>query len=306
MIFIVAVLSLLTTTYGQTTNLNCIYYEDSGLYTCLLQGLNIPDNLNQNFVIGGEHNTGRTNADVLKVLVQASNMPFVVTQLFTTFSNVQHFIARLTNILRIQPNAFANAGNLVLIDLQSSNIGQLGAQAFSGAGLVRTINLANNNLETINENPFSGLSNLEILFLTNNQIRLLPVNVFNALTSLTAINLNNNAVEIIPGRLFEHNRLLRTINLQGNGINAIGRSFLNGLTNLEFLNLQLNACVDQLWWNEIHVISREIIEAALTQCFQNSVEEPEIPVDTAPREFILEVRGSLTLRYQDETEIVRI
>lgn len=285
----------------QTVNINCNFRFIFDTYTCDLAGIVIPDNENVNIIIGGIHNPGMNNNLVGDVILTSSITPFIITQMFTTFPQLTRVWIGQSELQRIQPNAFANAGNLRdLVITGNYLLHVVPENAFTGATNLRTLDLWDNNIENIHEAAFTGLSFLGWLALDSNQISQLHVNVFRPLTSIANLEISDNRIESIDGRLFETNSQLIDLRIARNGLNAIGRNFLEGLANLWNLVLTGNRCIDRHFLiNGITTI--ETVRQELTTCFNNFEESPG-----DYRRFALELRGSLVLRHENGSEIIRI
>lgn len=291
----------LTTVKAQTVNLNCQFANLNGMYTCLLFRATVVDNENANIILGGVHQTDRANQHVQQVLILDSNVPFIITQLFTTFPSLRN-LQVMSALTRIQSNAFANANNLWNVEiLDNPTLQTIHANAFSGAHNIRELDLHRNGIETIHATAFAGLNVMQTLWLDNNHIRQLPWNVFISTTALQRVNLDNNQLESLDGRLFGNNTQIARLDFVSNRINAIQRTFLDRLPALNVLNMQGNLCADTLW-TVAGATTIETIRQGLQTCFNNFVDAP----DDEFKNFIMQLRGSMIVRYENGTEIVRI
>jgi hypothetical protein len=295
--FVVAVTSVRT----QTINVNCSFIGSGESYRCSLFRVVIPDIQNANFVIGGNHDKDRSDADVMRIEISESTIPFVIPQLFSTFSNVRTLRISRAGLLRIQSNAFSSARNLeeIIIDF-NENFQTVEANAFTGSRNLRILRIYNNNIRKIHETAFAELDRLQNLQAHRNSIEELPARLFSSLTSLDFLSLEFNNLTSLDGQLFSNTNRLRVLNFSSNQINAIGRNFLDGLTSIEIIGMARNVCVDNGW-----VIGQTTIEDVardLEPCFRNSAERPPNEL----RRFVLEFRGPLTLRYENGTEVVTL
>lgn len=300
-ISIVLVLFALSAISAQNVNLNCNFLVIDSLYTCRLDAVTVPDNENANIVIGGQHIPGMVNSAVRRVQIRQSSTPFVITQLFTTFQSLTHLTISFSGLTRIQPNAFANAQTLNhFIALGNVPLRVIPANAFVGATNLVIIDFRGNSIDSVHEAAFNGLSTVTELHLSDNQIPAIPVNLLSPLTSLMWIQLTNNQLTSLNGQLFANNPELVIIAIARNRINGIGRNFLDGLNNLVIFNTFTNQCVDSFWIID-ETTTLDTIREGLATCFENFVEP-----DDEVRSFVLELRGSLVLRYENGTEVVRI
>lgn len=286
---------------AQDVNVNCRFAMVDNIYTCLLFEVAVVDDENANFIIGGDHIGGRSDIHVESVQISNSTIPFIITQLFTTFSRVMEFYVFNCGLTRIQSDAFANGSDLNKISiLNNAEFRSVHARTFSGASNLMILDLSSNQIETIDESAFEGLSVLQSLFMLDNNIRHLPAGIFTTLTSLLQLSVSDNLLEIIDGRLLANNQQVFQVELARNSINAIGRNFLDNLPSLRLFNVAENVCVDESWTiGGVGNVTLDDIREGLTTCFDN---HPENEVRT----FILEVRGSLTLLDQNGTIIITL
>lgn len=183
----------------------------------------------------------------------------LVSRVSILSSNTFHYYANVYNVptidlgmdwrkelQRIQPNDFANAGNLENLVITGSPLLRIVPQnVFICAPNLITFDLRGRYIKTLHEATFTGLSSLRYMFLNQNAIRELPVNVFRPLTSLELLALTDNQIESIDARLFEANSRLFKMRIARNGLNAIDRNILNVLPNLMDLLLIGNRCVNE-------------------------------------------------------------
>lgn len=295
----IGLLTLSEPVKAQNVQVNCNFAVLSFVYSCELNGVTIPDNENANFVIGGVHGPGQGNADVGRILILFSNIPFVITQLFVAFPNVHEIVIwNDIGLNRIQSNAFANAGNLRLATVSGcSNFTSIQANAFTGALNLHRLDLVSSGIETIHETAFNGLSSLIEFHLNQNHIRRLPVNVFRPLTALLSLFLSNNFIESIDGNLFAHNSEIIGIHISNNGVNAIGRNFFDGIPRLQFFNMLDNVCINN-FFTIGGSTTIEMVRQALSTCFDNFGDDV--------KRFELVVSGKVIISDQDGNEIIRL
>lgn len=286
--------------YNET--LKCSFEISQGIYSCGLPNLSIVDDESQFFTFDvNNHLDGRTNDDVEKVEIYGGNVPFIITQIFTTFPNVKILAHSFSGLSRVQSKALVYAGNLEKFSSYGNSISTIQAFAFTGASSLIDIDLYNNQIEKVDETAFSGLEALQFLNIAGNNLTELHQNTFQSLENLAYLALAINQLESLDGRLFSNNRLLRDVNLYDNQIDAIGRGLLDGLEDLVFFNMRLNRCVDSQWTLSGET-TIETVQKELEECFENFVEPPTDDV----RKFTLELRGSLVIRDEDGNEILRL
>ena len=192
----VLILSGLSVT-AQNVNINCVYHlPNPGVYTCLLLGIIVADNENQSFTIGGAHMSGRNNDDVLQVEIVNSDTPFIISQLFTTFSNMQRFIVTQDRGLRrIQTGAFRNATNLNNFVIHfNEKLRVIEQNSFTGASNVVSFSIVTNQIETIDDSAFNGLNRAQFVYLGMNQIRHLSENLLRNLPQLMILHSQFNSL----------------------------------------------------------------------------------------------------------------
>lgn len=263
------ILSTCSLALSQNVNLYCEFWVGNG-YGCNFDQVTVIDDPHQSFTIGGQHNPGRTNADVRQIHHQDSQIPFVISELFATFPNTIDVFFRRSGLTRFQSDAFRYAGNLEFVSASGNPLREIQANAFNGAAKLMYIDMWNNEVETVHENAFNGLESLIELRVTGSRILTLPVNVFSPLPNLQIAQFDVNLIESLDGRIFENNPTLRTIGFSGNRITAIGREFLNGLSELRTLNFNSNLCVDRMWIIG-GVTSIENVIEDLQPCFNSAV-----------------------------------
>lgn len=293
----IAMMVLFAVAKTQTVDISCEFLFHNEIYTCRLADITISDSADADYVISGVHETDMTNEDVMKVQIINSNIPFVITQLFTTFPALNACYITNGGLTRIQSNAFPNASSLTYLEVQQNHeLRIIQENAFVGAPNLFNIDLYDNEIEEIHENAFEGLGLLLQLFLDRNHLSHLPLNVFRPLTTLYTLQLSENHFESLEGKLFIHNSEIRILEVALNQINAISESLLDNLPQLSFFNTLGNICISRMFFiSETTPVS--YVREALTSCFNNFVEV---------RRIILEVRGPITLRYENGTEIIRI
>lgn len=266
----------------QNVNINCQFTVIDERYVCSVSGLKVPDDENVNFIIGSEHQIGRTNADVQEIVISFSCTAFIITEFFIMFPNVTHFTSTFSGLTRIQSHAFVCARVLIFTSVNQNPM-----------------------LHKINSNVFTGATHLNKLVicdndLSANRIQQLPVNIFRPLTSLAYLYLADNQLSSLDVSLLENNRELTMLEIYNNQINAIGRTFFDNKPSLTHFWAFSNICVDKNWVIGGTVTIYTVREKLLT-CFNNFI---ELPVDETQR-FIPELRGPLTLHDENEIENIR-
>jgi Leucine-rich repeat (LRR) protein len=215
---------------------------------------------------------------------------------------IEYLIFGDSGLSRIQSNAFADATNVRELQIREClELTTVEAKAFKGMINLRRLDLTDSAVETIHEEAFDGLITLRELSLANNRIRRLPANVFRTMIALESLVLRNNFLESLDGRLLASNRQIVGLQLADNQINAIQKNFLDNTLRLVSLNMLGNICADNFWTIQGQT-TLEIVRQDLKNCFNNFVEVPGSEVKT----FKLKLRGSLTIRNEDGSEVIRI
>lgn len=265
--FVLIVLCLSALAQAEDVEVNCDFTTSGGRYSCTLSGITIPDE-ETNVIIGGNHLPGQDDADVERVYVMMSNVPFIMSEIFTRFPNVHDFILGDSGLTRIQPYAFQNAENLRFLSINANNLPYIHNNAFTGAYSLETLDLNGNGIELIHETAFEGLVSLTHLFLDFNQLRELHADVFRPLISIVSLYFNSNLLEVLPGNLLADHPDLTRIEFTRNYVNAIGREFLEGIPRLIFFNSVGNQCVNSFWTiGGVHDV--ELVRNGLQDCFDN-------------------------------------
>lgn len=297
----VAIVAAISYTQAQTVNVTCEFrvVPIVARYSCVINSVTIPDDEYLEISFVGQHLEGRSNADVELVQITSSNIPFVMSQLFTTFPNLQIF-EQTTNLTRIQPNAFANASSLIHYrTFGNLHLRTIQANAFAGASRLQVLFIMGGGVQIIDENAFNGLSQVEDISLVDNEIKELPINVFRPLKSVTFIRLGINQLESIPGRLFEANSRLYWVGLNFNRINAIERNLIDNIPALERLELIENVCADSMWDTDWPDVTLDTMREGLKTCFDN-FDSRDV------KTFTVELRGHLTIRDENGAEIITL
>lgn len=281
---------------SQIVPLDCEFVDINGDYICNLRGITLGDNENQSIAIGGDHLPERDEFSVTSVVIEDSDIPFIITQIFTTFPYLDRLTIRASGLQRIQPYAFANAYFLHRLHITySPELRHLPANSFHGAWSIQELEIAYCGLESIHEDAFDGLAAIYVLALSHNNIRQLPPNVFRPLYAMELFFVFSNQIESLDGRLFEANPWLTRVDFSNNQIDAVGRNFFDPLILLAGFAFNGNICADA-HWNTGGEVTVDTIREALETCFIN--------FENLPKVFTMELHGTLIIRHENGTEIV--
>lgn len=290
-LFLIGLFRLSSSLNNNVVEISCSFTISGSNYYCLLPIIEIEDIKNQTIVFNGQHVSGRDNENVSHVLFEpVSKIPFVLTEMFTTFPNVVEVWMMDIGLTRIQSGDFTSANCLEMLNIKNnSELTVIEANAFAGAHKLNYMELSNNSIENIHGSAFIGLGDVRQLYLRNNHIRKLPTNIFKSLKSLELLYLENNLIETLDGSVLSNNRNLTTAFFDSNKINAIGRTFLDGLEKLEVLAIRSNNCVDDLF-SVYESSTIEFMHERLDKCYVNYDKQDTVEIYT------LELHGNLLIR----------
>lgn len=280
-----------------TNNTQILGISEFG-YTCTIEGQTLEaDQRTDTKEFGGAHLINMSNNNVTNLRISYSKIPFFLTEMFTTFSELRAIEINSGGLEEIRSDDFLNAGNLESIYMQYNNIKVLNGGIFAGLSRLQKLSLSKNEIERVDGNAFSGLTALRVLYLQENRIRRLNSNTLNSLSLLLDLNLSQNYLTRIPGLLFFHNRNIGVIMLAANQISAIDESFLGNLPRLAVLNLINNRCVNALLDGNRNRINEE-----LRQCY----EEYKNLLPDGTRQVIMEIDGEVGLTDSDGRRIIEL
>lgn len=302
-LFTLLLIGATSTVKAETFNITCTFRQVFwDVVSCQVEDVVIPDDESLDIAFVGEHLPGWDNSRIRWVEMWSSDIPFIVTQMFTTFPNLE-YVVHGTNLLRIQENAFANAANLRRLEISwAPQLKTIDENAFAGATRLDWLQIFRCGIETIDENAFNGLSALNQLELQDLEIRELPPNVFRPLPALEVLWMSWNSLEKLDGRLFAHKPDMRIITLNHNRINAVERNFLDNLLRLRDFGMSLNLCVDKVWRIGFEGLTINRVREDLRECFDNFGPEPE----EEEKRFVIELTGHLEVFDENGTEIMSL
>lgn len=261
----------LTKLNAEDVNVECNFSVPAGTvnYLCEVSGIEFSgDNKSQNFIFSGTHLVARTNDHVTHVTIRNSQVPFVISQIFTTFRNLIHLSYLGGGLTSIQSNAVVDARNLEIFTARfNPELTKIHSNAFSGASNLVQLMMNNNSIHDVHEKAFVGLQRTRVINLSNNQIRELPENVFRPARRLQTLFFRNNQIDTLYASMFAHNNIMHQIELHDNRINAIDRNFFVSIRNLTWLMLLRNVCANRTF--VFGMTDDAIIEEGLAPCFDN-------------------------------------
>jgi Leucine-rich repeat (LRR) protein len=254
----------------KTTQLDCRFYIDplTNYYVCDIEGVTDADDESQSFSITGEHLANKTNMDVDIFHVINCSIPFVVSQAFYTFPQMQGYFAESSGLKRIQTNAIQNARKLRLFFASNNpDLTTVHAHAFAAGSFLEEVHLPFNSISEIHPNALVGLTNVWSLNFNVNKIKEIPKNLLRPLLRLRVFGIGSNLLKVLDGELFTYNPRMRQIYFSFNEINAIGGNFLKNLPFLDWIFIQRNPCIDVIFSVQMH--PPETIHERFRPCFEN-------------------------------------
>lgn len=285
--------------------LNCSFEEfpiyEFVQYACVLRFIDFDfSNPFYYITINGEHMTGRTNDDVLNLIIQQSDTNVIPANIFQVFPNIQYIEAFRSGISSLTATSLTFAARLRGLFLNYNQIPALNGSPFWGRNGVTHLNLYANAIETIGPNYFFGLTGLRYLSLGGNNLRTLAPEVLAPLVNLRHFLASGNQLESLSGRTFATNRVIQIIALEYNNITSFGPNVFGGLVSLEYIGLSGNTCVDEYFEFDGRV-NIEAVNEALETCFDNFIPEPP-----RQRQLLFELRGNMTFFDEYNREILDV
>jgi hypothetical protein len=200
--------------------------------------------------------------------LENTDVPFIITQVFSIFWNLEHYVAVSSGLRRIQSHAIQNAPKLSnFLAHMNSNLTLIHAFAFSGGFRLESVNVQNSPITDIHPNAFVGLTNVRSFGLQNNGLTKFPKNMLQSLPRLQTVFFRGNNFEVLDTSFFPFNRRMIQIGFVNNRINAIDRNLFKAIPFMNFLFLQGNSCID------FNIIvegqTAELIQQNLRPCFEN-------------------------------------
>lgn len=215
--------------------------------------------------INGSHTEERSNSDVSSVyitnqitrivptivcqqfenlnmlLITSSRLTVLTPSSFDDCNNLEILLLNFNFITEIPDGTFSTTPKLSVMQIVSNNIEVIGDLAFEGSSLA-FLDLSDNYLREFNPRPFEIInSTLVDLLLPINRFTSLPINAFNALRNLIVLQLHYNEFnDRIPPNTFSPLLSLETLTLIDCGLNVFDRSWFQGMSRLNSLQLSYN------------------------------------------------------------------
>lgn len=212
---------------------------------------------------------GLNSADYAKVTTLTINHPplhIFLTEIFTSFPNLQMLDVSTDGSTAIPPFGFINATNLVDLRIDQTTMAPLNNNAFYGANKLTSIRISS--ILRLNENAFAGLTNLVCLEILSSDIGPwpLPKNIFSPLINLKKLTLWNINISKIPATLFANNLNLELLGIVDDLV-AVEKTFVENLKNLKHIYIfgQSDGPCSRASWTYPDPISQ--FHSAMSQCY---------------------------------------
>jgi hypothetical protein len=290
---------LTSSTSTQDVEFSCTFYlSQYGEYICFLEEIELTDpNTRVTFI--GEHLDNRTNEDVTNVEIFLANTPFLIPEIFTTFTNMKEF-SILFSMLEVL-SQIPDTVQLETLLISGNRIVRIENNTFTTQPSLQTLHFIISGIEAVEENAFIGLENCTSLALMINSISELHSRTFHPLINARAIDLRGNRLEIIQDELFSQNSKLEILLLENNRINAISPRFTASfIGSLEFAFFSNNPCIDRNFelTDDFGII---FMHANLKRCYDNFIGRNEGETQTVQLRMI----GTLTINDEFGNNILR-
>ncbi|KAG5666389.1 hypothetical protein PVAND_014418 [Polypedilum vanderplanki] len=207
----------------------------------------------------------RTFLNIREILVMWSNMEMISASTFANCRNLEVLYLNGNRLSTIPANALSNSPMLHTVGLSSNRIASLNANSFTGTAIrfldlgdnrlnafsiawlqpinetLLTLDLMSNLISGVGPDAFRNLRTIERLVLNGNNLVTIAPDAFISLTNLNLLALGNCGIrEINPIWFAELSTLIR-LYLFSNGIRELAGGSFNGLTNIDYLDLDENA-----------------------------------------------------------------
>lgn len=261
-------------------------YDD---YVCLIYQQNATDR-NASYVFVGDHEEGKTNADVVAVGVFFSNMTFIIPEIYTSFPNITELDIEFTGLTEIDP--IPATVNLEFFICYRNDLSTIANETFAtqNSSLIY-LEMMDNGITTLEEDAFVGGSQVVVLYLLFNRINTPPTRTFWPLTTVGLIDIEANNFQRIHHTLFLQNNELEIVFMENNNISAVSPQFTFGFRDTMFaIVMYRNECIDRAFILEEDIVIA-FMHSSLQGCYNNFTNADP----NANRTITLEFRGPLRL-----------
>ncbi|XP_070497778.1 uncharacterized protein [Chironomus tepperi] len=186
-------------------------------------------------------------------------------QWFAPISETLDMVDFFGNLLtRIPDGTFSALTNLEFLMLGNNHV-EFGENPFDGLTKLKIIGLGRNGIRELNPAWFRPIPQLEELFLCGNGIAELQDGIFGNFTNLLTLRLNNNFLSTVRAEsLGSAVGTLRNLQFISNYITSFDEHILNNGTNLQYLMMRGNSCVNENFYDVPN--ERDRIRELLQQC----------------------------------------
>lgn len=221
----------------------------------------------QNVVFGGEHIEGYTNENVTIVEILYSDTPFIIPQLFTTFTALEMLMVSFSNLLTVN---LPDSTQLRQLYLDRNNIERIENTSFGNQSHLWYLNLRESNIREIEEDAFVGLGALESLVLIENPIESFHPRTFHPLVNVMYLDLEFLLLTSIGDELFSQNTQVQSLYLGYNDIREISPRFSANFERVRYIDLESNECVNRRFeLSPDDEFSQIILHNSLRTCYTN-------------------------------------
>jgi hypothetical protein len=255
-------------------------------YTCRFLDIMVTDP-SVNIVFSGQHLPGQTNANVKIVRIDASNTPFIIPEMFTTFPTLAELYISNSNLQSI---SFPSAAQLQRFESLNNNIERIVNGTFAGQKTLWLVDISNSRVKVVEPEAFTGAERLTMITLVQNEISSISPSTFKSLKFLSSVDLQINQLTTIECGLFEENQM-QLVNFGHNQIHSVCPTFTQefSIPRIFYIGLHSNKCISRSSYmsDQLDLVA---LNNALTSCFNNFVGgKPEV------RRVTLEFRGPISL-----------
>lgn len=238
----------------------------------------------------GEHLPGFTEEDVVAVAVVASDMRFIVPEIYTTFPNLIELDFAFAGLQEIDP--LPEMANFTTFICFGNDIPTIHNDTFANVGSsLEFLDLELNNIQELEPDAFAGLEETLLLVLLMNSIATPPEGVFWPMSKAIIIDVAFNNFEVIGESLFARNTELLYLGIDFNGIDRIAPTFFAPLReNLMILSAYENECVNRGFEIEDEIVET-FLHGSLRNCYNNFMDIRS----NETRSLLFEYSGSLRL-----------
>lgn len=170
--------------------------------------------------------------------------------IFTSFKRLQRVDLSNSGIKSVSSQDIQFASDLKTLDLSENLIELLSEpRAFANATNLVHLDLSHNRLHSLDAGTFNGITQLEVLLLDSNQLTFLAPIIFATLPKLRTLQLHRNRIQSIQYQHIQNNILLLELTLHENVIQSIDDSMFDHLKQLQLLDLSDNMLRSQIRLN---------------------------------------------------------